>query len=225
MFLELLMTSKPPRRVPEEAAAIPADIASAIKVLTPADWARLNRYATYRIRTIGPKAEGRTGDDLLQTALVDLLEGTRRWNKDKVGFVKFLIWAMKSISSNWARGYKEEETLAYVLDVKKDSQEGETIGPLDHIADVGPDSRQLVLNEEVRQSDRELLEAIDQLFKDDEKARMVIEAWEEGYDPPVVRELWRLSQKDYDTIVRRIRRRVDRAGLTFGGREDVRQEK
>src|SRR5438105_3003027 len=100
MFLEALMTFKPPRRVPEEAAATPADIASAIKALTPADRARLNRYAAYRIRTIGPKPDGRTADDLLQTALFDLLEGTRRWNRDKVEFVKFMIWAMKSISSN-----------------------------------------------------------------------------------------------------------------------------
>ena len=45
---------------------------------------------------------------------------------------------------------------------------------------------------------------------------MVIEAWRDDYDPPGVRSLWDLSQKEYDTIVRRIRRTVSRAGLRKG---------
>ena len=39
-------------------------------------------------------------------------------------------------------------------------------------------------------------------------------AWQEGYDPPGVRELWGLSQTQYNTIVRRIRRNIEAAGLT-----------
>ena len=43
---------------------------------------------------------------------------------------------------------------------------------------------------------------------------MVLMAWDDGYDAAGVRELWGLSQNDYNTIVRRIRRRLDDAGLT-----------
>ena len=81
------MTTQPPRRVPDDVAATPAEIAAAIEALTPGDWARLKRFADYRIRKLGPKANSMTGDDLLQTALTDLLGDVRRWNKSKVGFM------------------------------------------------------------------------------------------------------------------------------------------
>ena len=42
---------------------------------------------------------------------------------------------------------------------------------------------------------------------------MVLTAWQEGYEPADVRELWGLSQNEYNTIVRRIRRRLDTSAL------------
>ena len=45
---------------------------------------------------------------------------------------------------------------------------------------------------------------------------MVIEAWQDDYDPPGVRALWDLSQNEYNTIVRRIRRTIDYASLGEG---------
>ncbi len=106
MARDSLMTSKPPRRVPAEAAATPDEIAAAIESLTDADWARLKSHADYRIVRIGKAADRRDGDELLQTTITYLLEDTRRWNKAKVGFLKFLLWAVTSISSNWV-SFKE----------------------------------------------------------------------------------------------------------------------
>lgn len=203
------MTTKPPRRVPEEAAATPGDMAAAIEALTPGEWARVKRFADYRAGRLGPKADSRTGDDLIQTALTDLLADTRRWNKSKVGFVMLLTGAMKSISSNWARSYKEEETPVLEADLRRENEEGEIFSPLDDIQEQAP-------NPAKRLHDKQTLELIDDLFKDDEKAQMVLTAWQDGYDPAGVRELWTLSQNEYNAIVRKIRRHLDAAGVTAG---------
>src|SRR4051794_25338131 len=97
------------RRVVPEKAASPVEIAAAIESLTAADFLRLGQYARRRIRILGPKAGDRMGDDLLQTAVQDLLEDTRRWDKSKVGLMGFLFGAMKSISSNWAKTYDPDD--------------------------------------------------------------------------------------------------------------------
>jgi RNA polymerase sigma factor (sigma-70 family) len=203
------MKVKPSRRVPEEAAATLADITAAIEALTPAHWAKLRQFARTRAFRLGPKTDGRTGDDLIQTALTDLLQDTRRWNKDKVGFLKFMTGAMRSISSNWARSYNREETAFLEADLCRENEDGETFSPLEAIQDQTPDPAK-------RFRDNQTLNLIESMFKDDQEAQMVITAWQEGYDPAGVRELWGLSQTEYNTIVRRVRRRLNAAGLTAG---------
>lgn len=201
------MTTKPPRRVPEEAAATPGEMAAAIEALTPGDWARVKRFADYRIWRLGPKADSRTGDDLTQTALTDLMADTRRWNKSKVGFVMLLTGAMKSISSNWARSYKQEETPVLEADLRRENEEGKIFSPLENVQEQTP-------NPAKRLRDKQTLDLIEDLFKDDEKAQMVLTAWQEGYDPAGVRDLWTLSPNEYNAIVRKIRRHLDAAGVT-----------
>ena len=201
------MKANPPRGVPDEAAATPAEIEAAIEGLTLADWARVRRYADFRMVGLGLKADGRTGEDLRQTALTDLLKGTRRWNKDKVGFVMFLTGAMRSISSNWARSYKPEDTAMVEADSLRENEEGEVISPFDNLTAKNP-------NPEEQLRDRQTLKLIDNLFIDDEEAQQVLMAWQDRLVPAEVRELWGLSQNEYNTVVRRIRRTIAAAGLT-----------
>ena len=210
------MTEKPSRRVSEKVAATADDIRAAIEALTLVDWARLRNYAANRILKLGRKADGRSNEDLLQIALELLLDDTRRWDRTKVEFLPFMIGAMKSVSSNWARGYKPEETLSLVLDAEKTNKDGETFRPIEYVEDENPNPERRLVDEETRQADARRLEMIDELFKDDEEAHMVIEAWQDDYDPPGVRALWDLSQNDYNTIVRRIRRTIDHASLGEG---------
>jgi hypothetical protein len=143
---------------------------------------------------------------LLQTALTDLLEDTRRWDKTKVGFMGFLFGAMKSISSNWAKSYLAEEDPVLEADLRRRDEEGKEFSPLHAHRSGQPDPEQQL-------SDKQTLLEIDNLFKDDQEAQMLLTAWQEGYDPPGVRELWELSQNDYNTIVRRIRRNVEAVGI------------
>ena len=217
MFRKAQMATKPPRRVPQEAAATPKEIAAAIEALTLGDWARLKRYADNRIWSLGPKADGRTGDDLMQTAMLALLADTRRWNKDKVGFLTLLKGAIRSISSNWAKSFKVEETAVLEADLRRENEEGDTYGPLDNVEEQRPNAEQHLHHEQT-------IDQIEAIFREDEQAQMVLMAWQERYDAPGVRELWKLSQREYDTIVRKIRRRIDAAGLTpdFGrGKSNV----
>lgn len=83
------MSLKTAKRVPTEEAATLPEIGATIEALSDADFQRLLSFARRRIWLIGPKAEGKTGDDLLQEAIQDLFNDTRRWNKTKVGFLQF----------------------------------------------------------------------------------------------------------------------------------------
>ncbi len=201
------MTNEPSRRVPKEAAATRAEIEAEIEALTDDHWVRLKHSADIYVYKLGWKADGRTGDDLMQTALIQLLEDTRRWNKNKVDFFQFLIWAMRSISSNWANTYKKDKTPVLEADLRRENKEGKTFSPLDHEHDHTPNPENQLIN-------RQILKKIDGLFNDDDRAQMVLEAWKEGCDHAGVRELWDLSQNEYNTIVRRIRRRLITAGIT-----------
>jgi hypothetical protein len=58
------------------------------------------------------------------------------------------------------------------------------------------------------------LEEIDALFADDSEVQMLLEASRDGYDPPGVRELWGFTQKHYNAIVVRMRRNIEKAGIT-----------
>ena len=161
------MTGKTSRRVPAEAAATPAQMTAAIEALTVADWGRLRRYGDYRILKLGPKADGQKSDDLLQTALLDLLEDRRRWDTNKIRFVPFLCGAMRSISSNWARGYEADESPALEADLRRENEEGEQFSPVDNVPVRRP-------NPEEGLEDTQTLAAIEQLFKSDEDALKVL---------------------------------------------------
>jgi hypothetical protein len=200
------MKGESARRVTAEKAATPTEIATAIEAFTAADFVRLQQYACQRIRRLGPKADRKSGDDLLQTALTDLLEDTRRWDRTKVGFMGFLFGAMKSISSNWAKSYRPEEDPVLEADLRRGHEEGKEFSPLHARRSGQPDPEQQLW-------DKQILLEIDSLFEDDQEAQMLLTAWQEGYDPPGVRELWELSQNDYNTIVRRIRRAVEAVGV------------
>ncbi len=201
------MSGKTGRRVPEERAASAAEIKAAIEGLTEADTQRLLRYAERRIWCVGRGAAGKIADDLLQEAMTDLLSDTRRWDRSKVGFLQFLFGAMKSISSNWAKSYKPEEFPLSATELRQTNDSGEESNPYDAHADPSPSvDRSIEFREKIGQ--------IDKLFADDPEAQQVLEAWKEGFDPAGVRELWSMTQKEYDTVVRRIRRRITSAGIT-----------
>lgn len=189
------MTEKPSRGVPDEQAATPDELEAAIKALTPGDLLKLRQYSDWRIGKLGRRAAGRTGHDLLLAAVTS----TRRWNKSNVDFKGFLYGAIKSISSNWARPPKTSRTAILEADLIREDEDGSLFSPLDNAQDRSS-------SPEEQANATQTLDLIEGLFKDDEKALMVLTAAREGYSPADVRELWNLSQKEYNAIMTRIRR-------------------
>lgn len=197
-------TKKPVKPVPEERAATPAEIEAAVNGLSQADWYRLRSCAERLEFLLQEKAMGR---DLLGEAFERLLRRSRKWDKTKVGLVTFLFSAMRSISNAWFRGKQtptEQPSPASSLTVE--DEEGHTTNPVDTYAAPEPSTDELLVF-------RETLARIDDLLAGDEEARMILEGFRDGLEPPGIRELWGFSQTQYDTIVIRMRRKIKRTGL------------
>jgi RNA polymerase sigma factor (sigma-70 family) len=192
------------RPVPEDRAATPAEIEAAANELSVADWYRLREYAERLEFLLAEKAMGR---DLLGEAFERLLVGSRKWDKTKAGLVTFLFGAMRSICNAWFRAKKsatERPILASALTVE--DQEGHSSNPVDNYATPEPSTEELLVF-------REALQRINDVLADDQEARMILEGFREGLEPPAIRELWGFSQTQYDTIVTRMRRKIKRAGI------------
>ena len=175
---------KRPRRVPEERAATPDEVRAALDALGEADLVRLEKFARYRIRGLGRKAEGRDHDDLLGEAIRDTLDPEkRRWNKD-VSFVRHLVGAMRSISSHWREQFDENEPLL----------ESELLQTTDILAA------------------KEELERIEKAVADDTVVSDILGGLRAEMLAGEIREVLGLSVIEYETAMKRFRRRVRPTG-------------
>jgi DNA-directed RNA polymerase specialized sigma24 family protein len=196
------------RKIPEERAATPEEVHAAIEALTPTDWYRLRKFANYYIFLLGEKAGDRRADDLLSEAFTRFLERTRKWDKTKVDFTGLLFGAIESISDSWNRKKStptESPILASSLFVE--DEDGMSSDPAETFPSVSLSAAQMLIY-------KRTLEEIDALFADDPEVQMLLEASRDGYDPPGVRELWGFTQKHYNAIVVRMRRNIEKAGIT-----------
>jgi len=196
------------RKIPEERAATPEEVHAAIDALTPTDWFRLRKFADYYIFLLGGKAYDRRADDLLSEAFTRFLDRTRKWDKTKVDFMGVLFGAIESISDSWNRKKStptESPVLASSLVVE--DEDGVRSDPAEAFQSTAVSAPQMLVYEQT-------LERIDALFADDPEVQMVLEAFRDGYDPPGVRELWSFTQRQYNAIVVRMRRNIEKAGIT-----------
>jgi DNA-directed RNA polymerase specialized sigma24 family protein len=193
------------KAVPPERAATSAEIEAAIAALTDADWYRLRAFAEHREFVLQERAKGR---DLLGEAFERLLRGSRKWDKTKAGFLKFLFDTMSSISNAWfrAKGSPTEKAVLGVSLVFEDG-EGNTTSVIDEFPSPEPDKSYLLDCEET-------LKRIDAVLADDEEAQMVLEGFRDGRDPAGIREVWGFSQTQYNAITTRMRRKIQRAGIS-----------
>jgi hypothetical protein len=188
------------RRVPADEAATEAEVAEAIRGLSAPALVKLERYARYRVWRVGPgAARGRTDGDLLGAALTETLEGTRRWRKDTVDFVTHLIGVMRSLSSHW---FDEKEIPEAAF--HPDANTEDWSSPHENAAAPVPDI-DTVLDAQVR------LAEIDTLFAGDMLATEVLGGMRSGLSGPEIQEVLDLSQTQYETVMKRIRRGIDKA--------------
>lgn len=129
--------------------------------------------------------------DLVREAIAKTLEGRRRWNRS-VSIVRHLDRVMESDSGHLAERQVREQMQP--LDVQ----------PEIVARDPSPESRLLT---------REALNHALALFADDERALRLIHLKGEDYSASEIRAKLGMSKVEYDTVTKRIRRRLANSSL------------
>lgn len=186
--------------------ATTAEVMAAIESLSAEQDYRLKKYAQFRIRGLGRAAMDRTYRCLLDQAIATTLEGAesetqgRRWAKNRVPFVDHLLGAMRSISTHWKEAYERRGTEAERFDWEAAAEDelGNLVRPTEQAIDPVADTFRSC-------SAKELLDALDKHFAQDQDALLVIEARKDGMSvPEMVAELG-LTEKKVRAAMQRIR--------------------
>jgi CheY-like chemotaxis protein len=178
------------------------EVDRAIEALTSAELVRLQRFANFRVWSLGLAADGLAGDDLLGEATLRTLIGAedaergRHWNKD-VDFAQHLIRAMESISSSWRRQSKKNE-FSLIREFPTRDPDGQEYSPLDNVPSV-----HLSADERLIQEDGEA--QVIARFKDDAVATQVLHGLLEGLKKLEIMAKYGLAEKKYMAAAKRIR--------------------
>jgi hypothetical protein len=181
------------------------DVEKAVEQLSPEDEMRVEKFAQYRIRSLGRRAKG-TYDDLKAEAIASIwigaenLDEGRRWRKTEVTFVQQLIGAMRSISSHWHEAADENEAWLD-SEVSIQTEDGNQLSPLDIAPSGAPDQERAFLA-------KEQLGAIYRLFQNDDDAALVLEGIREGWTSSEIIENLGLPKNKYEAALKRIRYKV-----------------
>lgn len=191
-------------------AASEDEVIAALEALTDGQLKALKQYARWRIRGLGRKNLGRNYEDLLQEALTATLAGERHWNKDCGEIFMHLIWAMRSISSNWRRKFDEGEPYLE-SEVIHTTPEGKESNPMYEVAMPSQDGRRVAAN-------KDQVEHIEKLVSDADRSlsSLIIDGLREGMTGPEIKETLGISQKELETEMKWLRRTA-RADRSQGG--------
>ena len=200
-----MLTDKPQSK--SEKVATVDEISEAIEKLLPEEWGKLYAYAKNRARMMALYGAALDAGDLVQSAIIGLLEQRRTWNPKKVTFIGVLMGAIRSIASNHKdkslkSGYSVPES--QLVSGDEDDESGTPI-------ELHPDSRlnpeqQMVSAEDEKDITRLVGELYD-FFEGDAEARLVMDGWSEGLSGTEIIEALEIDRKGYETIAKRVRRK------------------
>lgn len=217
------MKGKSAAKASQPVAATAEDIASAMDALSTADLVRLKNYAENRIYRIGPwAANRRTDEDLLNEAVMRLLDGTRQWFPGKVGIVTCLLGVIRSIASAWA-GHRKRNPLSAdyaALESEKTTKddEGNQVSPFDTFASQTPNVEEQIVDAEIEAERKALANEIEKACDNDDEATSVILGWQSDMDGPAIQKEFGWTETEYRTIARRIQRRAHKIAEGHYGR-------
>ncbi len=173
------------------------DIARAVHSLSDADLVRLKALARLWARGL-PGGVGWA--DVLHEAIARALDGSRKWPPD-VPILAFLSGIMRSICDDqWRRARRELEVLVRGEDLADLCASGDEVK--------SPSPERVV-------AAAQSLAAVDRLFAGDPLALKIIAGLAEGLTPAEICKLHRMSERQYDTTRRRMRRALLRCGLEW----------
>jgi DNA-directed RNA polymerase specialized sigma24 family protein len=167
------------------------DIGCALRALSDSDLVRLKALARLWSRGL---PGGLDWTDILNEAVVRCLDGSRRWPSG-VPLLAFLSGVMRSIcDDHWRRARRDLARLV------ADRQAGNSIA-----APADPE-RMLAA--------AQALGAIHGLFADDPQAQKIVAGLSEGLAASDIRGRYDMSEREYDSTRKRMRRALLRRGLT-----------
>ena len=178
------------------------ECAAALRELSDADLRRLDELA--RLRATGlASVDGR---DLLHEAITRMLEGKRRWPRE-VRLVAFLRETMRSIASDYWRR-QESAVVVAESETHMDAETGDGVVTMAADGSMAP---------EARTRSAQALARIEERFKDDGDALVVIAGMASGNSPAEVQEENAMNAREYATTQRRIRRGLGKLLSEEGG--------
>jgi len=173
------------------------DVASALVALSNADLLRLNALA--RLWTRG-MPETLSWADVLQEAIARALDGSRKWPSG-VPLLAFLSGVMRSIcDDHWRRTAREARVIVRSTDAVDTGAEEASAGH--------PDPERVL-------AAAQALSDIYDLFAGDNLALKVITGLADGLTAAEICDTYRLSEREYDTTRKRMRRALLRADLEW----------
>jgi len=207
--------SEPDPKARSARIATQAEISQAIDALMAEDAERMEAYAKNRIIRIGRgAANGRTHEDLLQEAMLRILDGRRHWYPDNVTFAPYLLRVMESIASEWAshheRNAESPEYAALESQFTREDDEGNVISPFQRIAREKPSVEQQMVNADNEAERKALADEIEDHFANDENASYVLMGWQDGMDGRAIRGSFGFTDTTFETICRRIKRNAQK---------------
>lgn len=180
----------------DQTCATADEVKAAICSLSKADRLKLKRVSRLRAVPLAARGVGVSDEDLLQEAVRRTVDLSRPWKKNGVKLMAHLVMTMWSIASDWARKDRQVH-VTEEIEERLGATQPEALrsrSPIDPERDLGA---------------HELFARIREEFQDDDEVQLVLTSFESGEDGPGVRADLGLSQSGYDTIMKRIRRRID----------------
>jgi len=172
------------------------EVKRAISALPPAGWLRLHKAARALCRNAHFDAE-----DLLQEAFERTLDGSRQCSRT-LDIVHFLVGVMRSIASDWRKARKRRPEISLV------SHTGTLQEFVIKVRDESPPTDEWLAS---TQEAACLKQAILDLFADDGVAQRMLVGIMDGISGEELRSLTQLSQTQFASKRRLIRRRIDKA--------------
>lgn len=199
------MTIKPSSKT--EQIATVDEVTEAVGKLRSEDWAKLAAFAENRAKFMSLYGAAVDGGDVMQRAIVEVLENRRSWNPKKVTFVGVLLGAMKSVASNHkAKSLRNGYTVADSQLSGNGNEEDQVQTPLELHADSRPAADIQMAVTEVEIEVRMFVEGIYRFFEADAEAQLVMNGWLEGKSGSEVIIDLGIDRSAYETIAKRIRR-------------------
>jgi DNA-directed RNA polymerase specialized sigma24 family protein len=200
-----VQTDKPQSK--SEKVATVEEITEAIAQVSAEGWAKVYAFAKNRARFMALYGGAVDGPDLVQQAIVALLQERRTWKPTQVNFVGLLTGAIRSIASNHkakslASGYSIPESQIAPTD---DGDESEALNSLR--ADSRPNQEENMIQAERAAQNVVLVDELYGFFDHDKEARDVMDGWRAGMSGTEIIEVLEIDRKGYETIAKRIRRK------------------